>query len=83
MSEQIPSKVVVTEKIPDKVVVTRTFTYDVERTMTSWAENNGGIRPTIEEVYELIREWAHEDMSREPDELDIQYIFNSTTRGSE
>jgi hypothetical protein len=74
VSEQIPSKVVVTEKVPHKVVVTRTFTYDVESLMVNWAQNNGGIRPTWEEALELIREWAYEDMTSDAENLDFQFI---------
>lgn len=64
-----------TEKIPTHVIATKTFTYDVEALMTTWAESNDGIRPTWEDAFEMIQEWAHEDMRRVPDEISYELVL--------
>lgn len=47
------------------IVVMRTFTYDVEKIKTEWAENHDGAEPTDDDIFEMVEEWASEDM-RQP-----------------
>jgi hypothetical protein len=64
-----------TEKIPSHVIVTKTFTYDVEALMSNWAAVNDGIRPTWEEAFEMIQEWAYEDMRRVPEDINYEFVM--------
>jgi hypothetical protein len=61
---------------PSKVVVTRTFTYDVPSILQEWRDVGDHV-PTWEEIFEVIHEWAHEDMQRPAEILDFRVLDES------
>jgi len=61
------------------IIATKTITYDVEAIRESWAENNGGIPPTDEEIGEIVTEWVREDMRLTSDEFDLRWTEDRTS----
>lgn len=55
------------------IIATKTITYDVEAIREGWAENNGGVPPTDEEIGEIVTEWVREDMRLTSDEFDLRW----------
>lgn len=49
---------------PKKLVVTRTFSYDVQEVMNSIRDinNDQDMKVTLDDVWDLVSEWAYEDM---------------------
>ena len=49
---------------PKKLVVTRTFSYNVQEVMNSIRDinNDKDMKVTLDDVWELVSEWAYEDM---------------------
>jgi hypothetical protein len=60
---------------PKYIVVTRSFTYDVEDIKSSIRElnNDPELEVRDEEVWDLVHEWAYEDMSSKPTRHDMSF----------
>lgn len=58
-----------------KIVVSRTFTYDVNEIKQSIRDinNDPGLSVSDEEVFDLVNEWAHEDMRSPASRHDITW----------
>jgi hypothetical protein len=60
------------------ITVTRTFTYDLDKIKQDYSELNRGGDETItdDEVLELVKEWAYEDLSSRPTRHDINWTMS-------
>jgi len=56
------------------IVCQRTFTYDLEQIVNDWKVMNGNVAPTDEEIWELVKEWAEEDMRSPASRHDITWV---------
>ena len=45
------------------ITIQRKLTYDVEEIRSSWAEMNNGVKLTDDEVFEIVMEWAQDDLA--------------------
>ena len=61
---------------PKKIVVTRTFTYDVQEVMNSIRDvhNDQKMKLTLDDVWDLVSEWAHEDMRSPASRHDLVWL---------
>ena len=60
--------------MPKYITVQRTFTYDVEEVKATWAEMNDGEAPTDDEIFEMVKEWAYEDMRSPASRHDTTWV---------
>jgi len=59
-----------------KIICQRTFTYDVEEVKNSIRDinNDPKLKVSDEEVWNLVYEWAYEDMRSAPSRHDITFV---------
>lgn len=62
--------------MPTKIVCQRTFTYDVEEVKNSIRDinNDQTLEVSLEEVWDLVYEWAYEDMRSAPSRHDLTFV---------
>jgi len=62
--------------MPTKIVCQRTFTYDVEEVKNSIRDinNDQTLEVSLEEVWDLVYEWAYEDMRSVPSRHDLTFV---------
>ena len=58
------------QELPTQVIYTRTFTYDPIEVAQSWNDMNQ-TELTVEDILQMIDEWAQEDMCSPPSRHDV------------